>query len=73
MYKYYIYLIYIDTYLYRIYNNHSDDDGLDPLKRFADHTLTVSALWWHQKAFKCNSRPRFQLLRNLVQQEEDQK
>ena len=38
----------------------------------ADHTFTVSALWWHQKAFTCNSRPRFQLLGNVVQTEGEQ-
>ena len=65
--------MYIQTYIYQIYDNHADDDGLHPLIRIADHTFTVSALWWHKKVFTCNSGARFQLLRKVVQQEKDQK
>ena len=48
--------------MYQIYNTNPDVDGLRPLIHFVDHKFTACALWWHQKASTCNSRPRFQLL-----------
>ena len=62
VYKNYIYSIYIHRYINQIYNTNTDVDGLRPLIHFVDHKFTACALWWHQKASTCNSRPRFQLL-----------